>query len=300
MEENYYLTRINQVSNHINEHLQEELSIAKLADIAHFSSFHFQRIYKAFKDETPYETISRLRLEKAVFLLKHHLKLRIQEIALQVGFGSVENFTRQFKQRYGFSPGKLRKDPELRNSRIYQEKPEKDFHLAYEEGRKSAPVDFEVEVLHLPAIPVALIKAVFGADGSELVAAYEKLMSWYETQGFERTGSRRFGMSVDDPEVTPANLYRYDFAVAMDRGFTPSELIESAEIPGGLYTVLSCEGDLTKVAQAWDYLYKYWLPQSGYVPRHYPAIEEFLKGPEQIGWQQFDLLCKIPIEKIKY
>lgn len=300
MEDHYYQARINQVSNHISEHLQEELSIASLADIAYFSSFHFQRIYKAFKDETPYETISRLRLEKAAFLLKHHAKLKIQEIALQVGFSSVENFNRQFKQRYGFPPGRLRKNPELRNSRIYQEKPEKDFHLAYEEGRKRTPVDFEVEIQDLNPTPVALIKAVFGADGSELIVAYERLMSWYESLGFERTCSRRFGMSVDDPEVTPANLYRYDFAVVMDSDFSPSDLIESTEIPGGLYAVLHCEGDLATVAQAWDHLYKYWLPQSGYVPRHYPAVEEFLKGPEQISWERFDILCKVPIEKIKY
>lgn len=300
MEDHYYQQRINEVSNHINEHLQEELNVARLAEVASFSSFHFQRIYKAFKDETPYETISRLRLEKAAFLLKHHLDLKIQEIALQVGFGSVENFTRQFRQRYGFSPGKLRKNPELRNSRIYQEKPDKDFHLAYEEGRKRTPVNFKVDIQDLPPTPVALIKAVFGADGSELITAYEKLMIWYEGLGFERTGSRRFGMSVDDPEVTPANLYRYDFAVAMEDEFSVGDLIEKAEIPGGLYAVLHCEGDLAKVAQAWDYLYKYWLPQSGYVPRHYPAIEEFLKGPEQIGWERFDILCKVPIEKIKF
>ncbi len=299
MEDHYYQARINQVSNHINEHLHEELSIATLAEVAHFSSFHFQRIYKAFKDEPPYETISRLRLEKAVFLLKHHPKLKIGEISLQVGFGSVENFTRQFKQRYGFPPGKLRKDTDLKNSRIYQEKPEKDFHLAYEEGRKRTPVDFEVEIQDLPPTPVALIKAVFGADGTELIVAYEKLMSWYEGLGFERTGSRRFGMSVDDPEVTPANLYRYDFAVAIDGTFQSLELIEPSEVPGGLYAVLHCEGDLAKVAQAWDHLYKDWLPQSGYVPRHYPALEEFLKGPEQIGWQHFDMLCKVPIERIK-
>ncbi len=300
MEDHYYRQRINEVSNHINDHLQEELNIARLADVASFSSFHFQRIYKAFKNETPYETISRLRLEKAAFLLKHHLDLKIQEIALQVGFGSVENFTRQFKQRYGFPPGKLRKDPELRNSRIYQEKTDKDFHLAYEEGRKRTPVNFKVDIEDLPPTPVALIKAVFGADGSELITAYERLMSWYEAHGFDRTGSRRFGMSVDDPEVTPANLYRYDFAVAMERGFSAGDLIEKTEIPGGLYAVLHCEGDLGKVAQAWDHLYKDWLPQSGYVPRHYPSIEEFLKGPEQIGWERFDILCKVPIEKIKF
>ena len=150
----------------------------------------------------------------------------------------------------------------------------------------------------METIPIALIKAVFGADGSELVAAYEQLMSWYESMGKQRTGSRRFGMSVDDPEVTPANLYRYDFAIAMEGSFETTAPIEKRVLPGGFYAVLACQGDLVKVAQAWEYLYQVWLPDSGYVPRHYPAIEEFLQGPEQIGWEQFDILCKVPIEKI--
>jgi DNA gyrase inhibitor GyrI/AraC-like DNA-binding protein len=298
MKRDYYRSRMDAVSQYIDQHLHEPIKIAELADIAHFSSFHFQRIYKAFIDETPHETISRRRLEKAVFLLKHHGKLKVQDIALQVGFGSIENFTRQFSNRYGFPPNQLRKDPELRNSRIYQEKPGKDFHLAYEQGRKQESAGFSVEIQNNTSIPVALIKAVFGADGSQLVAAYEQLMTWYESTGYHRTGSRRFGMSVDDPDVTPANQYRYDFAVATDHRTAPLAPVETAEIPGGLYAVLHCQGNLVRVGQAWDYLYKVWLPQSGYVPRHYPAIEEFLKGPEQIGWEQFDLLCKVPIKKM--
>ena len=298
MTQNLYLERLNEVLNHIDDHLGEPLSIADLAAVAHFSTFHFQRIFKALHQETPYEMISRRRCEKAVFLLKHHPEHKMQDLALDLGFGSAENFSRQFKQRYGFSPGTYKKDDQLQNSRIYQEKPEQDFHLAYEEGRKREMPDFQVEVLELSDLTVALKKAVFGEDGSLLVQAYEELMAWYESKGHHRTGSRRFGMSIDDPDVTPANHYRYDFAVAIDEDSTPEGAIERAVIPGGTYAVLACQGDLVRVAQAWDYLYRDWLPQSGYVPRHFPAIEEFLKGPEQIGWETFDLLCKIPIEKV--
>lgn len=298
MKDHYYQSRINLALKYIDDHLADEIRVNDLAHEAHFSSFHFQRIYKGLIDETPHETLLRRRLERAAMLLKRDKRLKIKEIAMEAGFGSVENFTRQFKQRYQITPGQLRKDPEIQNSRIYQEKPEQDFHLAYEEGRKRAAVAFDVEIKELNPIPVALIRAVFGQDGSALVAAYEQLMSWYEARGHHRTGSRRYGMSIDDPDVTPANLYRYDFAVGLEDAFEPEGLIEATEIPGGTYAVLACQGDLATVAQGWDYLYKSWLPTSGYVPRHHPAVEEFLKGPEQIGWEQFDLLLKIPIEKI--
>lgn len=295
----YYPSRINKALDFIDENLSEDIKVSELADAANFSVFHFQRIYKALKAESPYDTILRRRLEKSVFYLKHHPEKKILEIAEIVGFGSVENFNRQFKERFGHPPNHLRKNKDLLNSRIYQEDSENSFHLAYDESRKLPESQFRVEILEQDERKVALIRAVFGADGSELIAAYEKLMAWYEVKGLNRSLSKRHGMSIDDPDTTPANHYRYDFAVETDQVSQNDDSIESAVIVGGTYAVIHCQGDIQKVGQAWDYLYKTWLPNSDYVPRHYPAIETFLKGPEQIGWETFDILCSIPIEKIK-
>ena len=73
--------------------------------------------------------------------------------------------------------------------------------------------------------------------------------------------------------------------------------METGTITGGLYATLQVQGDIHQVAQAWDYLYKVWLPDSLYAPRNFPAIEEFIQGPEDIGWETFDMNCRIPIQK---
>lgn len=295
----YYFTRINKALDFIDENLAEDIRIDQVARAASFSTFHFNRLYKALKGESPYDTILRRRLEKSVFYLKDHPELKVFEIATKTGFGSAENFTRQFKSRFNVSPNQLRNDKELLNSRIYQDSSENSFHIAYDESRKIPITEFEVEVRKESARPVALIKAIFGTDGSDLVAAYEKLMTWYEKDGKSRSKSRRHGMSIDDPDTTPANHYRYDFAVEMDDEFSAEGQIERSAIPEGLYAIVHCQGDILKVGQAWDFLYKNWLPNSDYIPRHSPAIESFLKGPEEIGWETFDLHCCIPIEQIK-
>jgi len=129
----YYQYRINQALEYINNHLEEPIYINEVAKVAHFSAYHFQRIYKALQGETPYETILRLRLEKAVFLLKHRPSERIGSIARQCGFDSPENFSRQFKARFGFSPSAFKKDHALQNSRIYQENHPADFYSCIEE-----------------------------------------------------------------------------------------------------------------------------------------------------------------------
>ena len=47
-----YLHRINKVIDYIEHHLNEELNIEKLSEVACFSPFHFNRIFSAFVGET--------------------------------------------------------------------------------------------------------------------------------------------------------------------------------------------------------------------------------------------------------
>lgn len=297
-DKHYYQSRINKAVKFLNQNLGEELRIQQLAEVAHFSTFHFQRIYKALQNETPYETLLRLRLEKAVFLLKNHPSKKVSDIAYECGFSSIENFSRQFKGRFKCSPSAYRKDKEKQNSRIYQEENPNDFYPYIEDSRKEASPDFEVSIEHLEAIPIALIRALFGEDGSVLVQRYLELIQWAEDNQIPYQGElTRFGMSIDSIEVTPASIYRYDFALRNPNPALCGGLIEQGEIPAGLYATVHCQGSIMDVAQAWDHLYKHWLPSSSYVPLHYPAIEEFIQGPEEIGWENFNIKCRVPITK---
>ena len=68
---NDYVQRINRVAEYINNHLDEAIDVRKLAEIAHLSDFHFCRIFKAIKDESPMAFIARLRIETAAQLLRY-------------------------------------------------------------------------------------------------------------------------------------------------------------------------------------------------------------------------------------
>lgn len=58
-----------------------------------------------------------------------------------------------------------------------------------------------------------------------------------------------------------------------------------------------CTGDLSKVDHAWQALYNVWLPQSGDEPLDLPALELFVRIPEEIGWETFDLECVIAVRR---
>ena len=67
---NPYLARINRVVDHIRASLDGDLRLEALAQLAGFSPFHFHRIFHALTGETVGDCVGRLRLERAVALLR--------------------------------------------------------------------------------------------------------------------------------------------------------------------------------------------------------------------------------------
>jgi AraC family transcriptional regulator len=102
-QDNIYLQRINLVLNHIREHLTDDLSVNALAQVASFSPFHFHRVFKTLTGETLNDIVMRLRLERAVSLLKASPNMPIMEAAAACGFASASTFSRAFKKRFGIS-----------------------------------------------------------------------------------------------------------------------------------------------------------------------------------------------------
>jgi len=98
-----YIRRINLVINHIEENLDQKLSLADLARIASFSPFHFHRIFGAIMGERLNHYIQRLRIEKASAKLIYNPSLSITEIALECGFNSSASFARAFKDHFKVS-----------------------------------------------------------------------------------------------------------------------------------------------------------------------------------------------------
>jgi len=98
-----YVARINRVIDFIDRNLREELSLQKLALVAHFSPFHFHRIFRAIVGEPLNQFIQRIRLEKAAAHLFEWPKKSITDIAFDCGFTSSSSFARAFKDYFHMS-----------------------------------------------------------------------------------------------------------------------------------------------------------------------------------------------------
>ncbi len=95
---------MHRVLEHIDKQLDQPLDLETLAKVAHFSPFHFHRLFSAWMGETLGDYLRRRRVEIAATRLVSQPRVRVLLVALSVGFGSAEAFARAFKTRFGCSP----------------------------------------------------------------------------------------------------------------------------------------------------------------------------------------------------
>jgi AraC family transcriptional regulator len=102
-----YLKRVNIVIEYINNHLDKDIDLEKLAEISNFSKWHFQRMMKAHLGEPIGMYIMRVRVETAAKLLRYS-DMTISDIAYQVGYDVPSSLSKAFRLFYDISPNEYR------------------------------------------------------------------------------------------------------------------------------------------------------------------------------------------------
>jgi AraC-like DNA-binding protein len=99
--------RISKAKEYLDENFMKEIKIEDAAKAAYMSPFHFLRHFKMIFDETPYQYITRNRIDKAFDLILR-TDMPITEVCFEVGFSSLSSFSWLLKQKYGMSPETMR------------------------------------------------------------------------------------------------------------------------------------------------------------------------------------------------
>ena len=102
-EESVNLLRIGDAIAYIETNFENKIELANLAQKAHLSKRHFQRIFQECVGSSPVEHLLRVRIRKAAELLQQ-TDLPITEIAFHVGFNDSNYFSRQFRAIMNQSP----------------------------------------------------------------------------------------------------------------------------------------------------------------------------------------------------
>lgn len=99
---------IQQVEDYVRTHLNENLSMQMLSSHAGLSPNYLNHLFREEMHETLKSYVMRIRMETAADMLKN-TDMRINEIALRIGFPTARYFSDAFSKYYGVAPKDYRK-----------------------------------------------------------------------------------------------------------------------------------------------------------------------------------------------
>ncbi len=99
--------RIARIQAYIEQHLGENLTVARLAENANMSVSSFCKLFRKECGLSPKNYLSQVRLTKSQFMLRRD-DYSITEIAYKCGFSSNSHLTAAFHKEFGISPKEYR------------------------------------------------------------------------------------------------------------------------------------------------------------------------------------------------
>ena len=157
------------------------------------------------------------------------------------------------------------------------------------------PDGFEVQLRDLPARTVAYIRVLDPYREGVAQAACDRLLAWAIERGL--ADGQWLGYMWDDPEIVPHEKCRYDTAVVVPEEFASDGRVGHLRFAPMRVAELEIRGPIDLEMRALDWLFRTWLPSSGYVPAAQPSFESWLGRPFAHGFEHFELAVQLPVER---
>lgn len=245
--------------------------LARLAEAAAFSPFHFHRVYRAMTGETSGQTVARLRLLQSLRLLAGEAR-SITDTALAVGYQTPQAFSRAFRQGIGATPSELRAEPERLRREIAR--------LAQPPGSAASSAPLRVEVVEVDPFQVLALRVTGGYPQQN--RGYGRLFAWAAEHERMEQLSGLYGVPWDDRRDVAVADCAFDCMIALNAPFEPEdEAFRRVPMGGGRYARLRHVGPFDGLEALTDALLAQWLPDSGERLRDAPLHHEYLDDPDE-------------------
>jgi AraC family transcriptional regulator len=282
--------RIEKVLEQIRAHPGADLDLARLAEVAFMSPYHFHRVYVAMMGETVADTIRRQRLwGAAVALLSSAAP--VERIARDASYTSTPAFVRAFRETYGVTPAQYRRHGELSAAMASQGMPRRP-HPASPKGSTMfdlAHVTIQVQ----PEVRVLALEHL--GDYQTISRSFEQLMAWAAGRNLLDQPMRCFALYYDDPASKPKEQLRAEACIAPAKSANLAAVadvkVRALSIPAGRCATYTFKGPYSELDKPYRWLYDTWLAQSGEELAFQPPYEEYLNDARSTPPPQ--LLTKI-------
>lgn len=254
-----YLRQVQRAVDHIETHLDDELSSTEISAVAGVSHWHFQRMFRALTKESIAGYIRSRRLSQARLQLLN-TNQPVLDIALSAGFGSQAAFTRAFKRQHGVPPATCRATGEGRSpidkGRLNAA------YLRHLQGRVSlTPRLSDEPARHLVGMATSFtsMEAERNRQGHLLAPLWETFTPRF-AEIADRTPGVAFGVVAAD---TPGRL---TYLAAVEVPSRPEVLPDGFVyrcLPKSAWATFTHRGAVADLDHTVDYVYACWLLQSG-------------------------------------
>lgn len=267
-----YHSRFRKVLEYIDSHLDDDLTIDRLSNIAAFSKYHFHRQFSELFGISVYRYVQLTRLKRASYQLAFREQMPIVDISLVSGYENHESFSRAFKKNIGQTPSEFRELPQWAS-----------WHLIYQalsdlriEHMKPDNQPDNVKVIMFKETKVAVLE--HRSDPGLIGNSVRRFIEWRKQNNLPPQVSATYNILYDNPSETSRENFRLDICVSTERVVTDNLFgVVEKTIPGGRCAVLRYSGDDANLGESITYLYSNWLPLSGEELRDFPLFLQRVK-----------------------
>ncbi|MEX6690523.1 AraC family transcriptional regulator [Danxiaibacter flavus] len=250
---------IKHILHYIHKHFTENLSLEKLAAEAHYSPYHFHRLFKEHVGEPPLQYLIRLRLEQSTKELLFYPDKSIYAIAIDCGFSSQSVFARSFKSKYNTSAAEYRKQA---------------LQIIQDRTNEYAPdvQQYPVSITRLPPLAIAG-EIILLNDEEGIIKTFHQLHNWAFANELSYRHPEYYGVFLDSPFSTPLDKCRYMAGIRVSRPVKDKVCNNLGGVTIAQIPVLGNYKVLTDYAM---YVKKKWVKDSGYqIIQGIPGFEQF-------------------------
>ena len=291
-----YLKRINLVLDFIEKNLDADLSLEYLSKKAHYSPYHFHRVFSTVVNERLNEFINRKRIERIASILLVEPKIPLIDLAYKYGFNSDNSFSRAFKTYYGVSPTRFKSEGKKLLSKIGIEPFSSEKYICSIDNIKQwIKMSAQITIKEFPELKLASISHIGEFDKAGNM--FQRLIEWgHQKKVLNTTNFKAITIYHDNPNVTLASKLRFSTCVTISKNINVDGEIRQIGLKKGIYAVGHFEITTVEISKAWKSMC-YWVIENDYEFRDGDYIEVYHNDHKTHPEQKFILDICIPLEK---
>jgi AraC family transcriptional regulator len=289
---------IHKALTYIEHHLDDRLTIEKVAEAAAYSPYHFHRIFSYLIGESVHQYIHRKRMVKAGIALVVSPQISIESLAFSYGFANSATFSRAFKQFHGITPSTYRKSPPLafnhlsKNGKVSEDV--ENYICSEEKLNHWINMNLQVSVQKMPARHLAFL--THQGNPEKIGEKFQQLVSWSQSRlSWVRQPFSLMTIYHDSIKFTDPDKVRMSAFIELNQPIAFEDEVGHMQLPELHCLTAKVEVKIDEFEKLWTGMYVK-MSHLGYRPSDDAPFEIYHNHYKDHPEQKFILTVCIPIK----